>query len=233
MCGCLAYYWRQLCRAGARLLSHIFFDLDGTLTNPRLGITACIRHALLKLNAPVPADDELAQWIGPPLQASFQQALGSSEQATEAVQLYRDRFARVGLYENHVYDGIPAMLSTLASQQYTLWVTTSKPQVFATQIIQHFQLNSFFTAVYGSELDGTRTSKSDLLAHVLATEKIDAANAIMVGDRCHDIIGAEHNALPTIGVTWGFGSAKELQAAGATTLCHTPATLPQVLATIG
>lgn len=209
-------------------MSHIFFDLDGTLTNPRLGITACIRHALVKLNAPVPSASELDQWIGPPLQASFLQVLGSPEQATAAVQLYRDRFASVGLYENHVYEGIPEMLSTLASQQYTLWVTTSKPHIFAVKIIQHFQLSPFFAAVYGSELDGTRANKGDLLAHVLAIEKIDAAQAMMVGDRAYDIIGAQHNHIKAIGVTWGFGTKDELQAAGATALCDTPADLPQV-----
>lgn len=210
---------------------HLFFDLDGTLTNPRQGILACIRHALVRLNRPIPADDELAQWIGPPLQDSFLTLLGHRDLADQAVSLYRDRFATVGLFENQVYDHIPEIL-TILSQTHTLWVTTAKPTVFAAQIIQHFQLASFFVRIYGSELDGTRTDKADLLAHVLQAEQIDPAKAIMVGDRRHDILGASQHGIPTVGVLWGFGSAAELKAAGATAVCEHPIGLPDSIQTI-
>lgn len=201
---------------------HLLFDLDGTLTNPQRGITACIRHALHQLGEPVPAAATLTSWIGPPLHDSFTECLGSAGRATEAVKLYRDRFATVGLYENEVYDGIPAMLSEFERSPHTAWVCTSKPQVFAQKIIEHFQLGKFFQSVYGSELNGDRVHKADLIAYVLATEGIAAEQAMMIGDRRHDIHGAQQNGLAAIGVTWGFGTATELTAAGAKTLCHTP-----------
>lgn len=208
---------------------HLFFDLDGTLTNPREGITACIRHALTTLEAPLPPDADLDQWIGPPLQDSFLTWLGCPDRAAQAVQAYRDRFATVGLFENVVYDGILEMLTVLATGPYTLWVTTAKPHRFATQIIQHFQLTSLFAGVYGSELDGTRAHKGDLLAHVLHSEGIPPTAALMVGDRAHDVLGAQQNGLPAIGVLWGFGSPTELQDAGATALCKRPQDLPGMI----
>lgn len=211
---------------------HVFFDLDGTLTNPQEGIFACIRHALTVLDAPIPAEPELKRWIGPPLQESFLAALNCPDRATQAVMLYRDRFATLGLFENHVYDGIPEMLTGLTAQVDALWVTTSKPQIFAQKIIQHFQLASFFADIYGSELDGTRAQKGDLLAHVLQVESIEPTDVIMVGDRRYDMLGARQNGIPAIGVTWGFGAKQELQEAGARLLCHTPAALPNMVSTL-
>lgn len=201
---------------------HLLFDLDGTLTNPQQGIIACISHALYQLGAPVPEAKTLASWIGPPLHDSFTEILGSADRATEAVKLYRDRFATVGLYENEVYDDIPEILSELGRAHHTVWVCTSKPQVFAQKIIEHFQLDAFFQGIYGSELNGDRVHKADLIAHLLAVEGIAAEHAVMIGDRCHDIHGARQNGLTAIGVTWGFGTATELTAAGAVMLCHTP-----------
>ncbi len=208
---------------------HIFFDLDGTLTNPHKGIIACIRHALSTLDRASPSDAELTRWIGPPLQESFQALLGCPDRAAEAVQRYRDRFATVGLFENEVYAGIPSMLDTLA-QEHTLWVTTSKPQIFAQRIVEHFGLQPCLAGVYGSELDGTRAQKTDLLAHVLQTEAIDPQTTLMVGDRHYDMRGARQNSITAIGVTWGFGSAAELQAAGAAALCDQPRQLPELVA---
>ncbi|NEQ42165.1 MAG: HAD family hydrolase [Leptolyngbya sp. SIOISBB] len=201
---------------------HLLFDLDGTLTNPQQGITACISHALHQLGEPVPEAHTLTSWIGPPLHDSFTEVLGSADRATEAVKLYRDRFATVGLYENEVYEGIPEMLSELGRSPYIAWVCTSKPQVFAQKIIEYFQLGAFFQGVYGSELNGDRVHKAELIAHLLAVEGIAAEDAVMIGDRRHDIHGARQNRLTTIGVTWGFGTVTELAEAGAVTLCHTP-----------
>lgn len=212
---------------------HVFFDLDGTLTNPKVGIANCIRHALEILETPVPSEAEMDQWIGPPLQESFTILLKSPDRAAQGVALYRDRFATVGLFENHVYEGIPEMLATLSAAAHTLWVTTSKPQIFAERITQHFQLSQFFAKVYGSDLDGTRTHKADLLAHVLQTENIDPVEAIMVGDRRQDILGAKQNGIRAIGVLWGFGSKGELQDAGAKTLCNNPWDLSQAIQIYG
>lgn len=201
---------------------HLLFDLDGTLTNPQRGITACIRHALRQLGQPLPDEGALTQWIGPPLQDSFAEVLGCATRATEAVTLFRDRFATVGLYENEVYEGISEMLSALGRSQHRVWVCTSKPQVFAQKIVEHFQLASCFEGVYGSELNGDRANKADLIAHLLKTEGIAAENAVMIGDRQHDIYGARQNGVRAIGVTWGFGTATELTASGADVLCHRP-----------
>lgn len=207
---------------------HLFFDLDGTLTDPSAGISACIRYALTALASPIPTAAALTEWIGPPLQDSFYGLLQDDERATRAVALYRERFATVGLFENEVYPDIPAVLATLAEDN-TLWVTTSKPQVFAAKIIHHFQLEPLFAGVYGSELDGTRANKADLLAHVLHAEAIAPETAIMIGDRRHDIVGAQHNRIPSVGVLWGFGSETELQSAGARQLCATPNNLPTAI----
>lgn len=203
---------------------HLLFDLDGTLTNSQWGITACIRHAFQQLGQPLPGT-ALTEWIGPPLQESFTTALGCPERAAEAVGLYRDRFATVGLYENEVYAGIPEMLGELQRSPHVAWVCTSKPRVFAQKIVEHFQLAPMFAGVYGSELNGDRADKADLIAHLLAQEQIPTTAAIMIGDRHHDIHGAKQNGLRAIGVTWGFGSATELTEAGADMLCHTPKAL--------
>jgi len=208
---------------------HLLFDLDGTLTNPQLGITACIRHAFQQLGQPVPDAAALTDWIGPPLRESFEVALDCPERAVEAVGLYRDRFATVGLYENEVYPGIPEMLAELARSPHVAWVCTSKPQVFAQKIVEHFELASLLGGIYGSELNGDRAQKADLIAYLLQREKIAATEAIMIGDRRHDIHGAKQNGLQAIGVTWGFGSDTELTAAGADELCHTPQALGGVL----
>ena len=204
---------------------HLLFDLDGTLTNPYQGITACIRYAFQQLGQPLPEESALSEWIGPPLQDSFIQVLGCAEQATEAVRLYRERFATVGLYENEVYEGIPAMLEEVARSPHTAWVCTSKPRLFAEKIVAHFQLAPFFQGVYGSDLNGDRTHKDELIAHLLTTEGIDVADAVMIGDRHHDIDGAKHNGVSAIGVTWGFGTVQELTAARADCLCHEPGEL--------
>lgn len=199
---------------------YAFFDLDGTLTDSRLGITRCIEHALSSLEHELPADEALDSWIGPPLLQSFRAYLGSDSRATRALELYRERFARAGITENEVYDGVDSMLAVLAASDVQLCIVTSKPQVFAKRIASHFGLDRHLRAVYGSELDGTRGDKGELIAHSLQSESIDAKQAIMIGDRKHDVIGARHNGVPCIGVTWGFGGRQELTDAGADVICE-------------
>ncbi|MEM6839817.1 MAG: HAD family hydrolase [Cyanobacteria bacterium P01_C01_bin.120] len=204
---------------------HLLFDLDGTLTNPQQGITACIQHAFRELGEPVPDAATLTGWIGPPLQESFLTVLGDRDRATRAVQFYRDRFSTIGLYENQVYAGLPAILADLRQAGHQLWVCTSKPQIFAHKIVEHFALAPLFQGVYGSELTGDRAYKTDLIAYVLQSERILPEAAVMIGDRHHDIHGALQNGLRAIGVTWGFGSVAELKQAGADRLCRRPADL--------
>ena len=199
----------------------IFFDLDGTLTDPKPGITGSIQYALQKLDRPVPSQDELAWCIGPPLRASFVALLGGEEHADQGVAFYRERFGDVGLFENSLYPEIVETLSAL-KPRYRLFVATSKPHVFAERIIDHFGLRSYFEYVFGSELDGTRVNKGDLLAWAVARTSTDPSRALMIGDRSHDIVGAKMNGIDGIGVLYGYGSRAELVEAGASYLCATP-----------
>jgi phosphoglycolate phosphatase len=201
----------------------IFFDLDGTLTDPKPGITRSIRYALQKLDHPViPTEDELTWCIGPPLRSSFVKMLGE-DSADRAVTLYRERFSEIGLYENRVYDGIGEVLTTLRHSGHRLFVATSKAHVYADRIIDHFGLRPHFSYVFGAELDGTRSDKSHLLAHALKETRVDPVKTLMIGDRSHDIVGAGNNGIKGIGVLYGYGSKDELIGAGARHLCATPA----------
>jgi phosphoglycolate phosphatase len=200
----------------------IYFDLDGTLTNPKPGITRSIQYALKKLGQAAPSEDELAWCIGPPLRASLKKLVGSDELADRALALYRERFADIGLFENEAYHGIEQTLSALSASHPRMFVATSKPAVYAERIIDHFGLRPYFERVFGSELDGTRTDKTELLRYALQTAKVDARQAIMIGDRSHDIVGAKNNGMRGIGVLYGYGSERELIEAGASHICATP-----------
>ncbi len=205
----------------------IFFDLDGTLTDPKPGITRSIQYALQKLDHPaIPSEDELTWCIGPPLRASFVKILGGEDHADRAVALYRERFSDIGLYENAVYDGIAEVLTALSQSGQKLFVATSKPHVFAERIVEHFGLRHHFEYVFGSELDGTRVDKSDLLAYALKTTAVDPAKTLMIGDRSHDMVGAANNGMKGIGVLYGYGSRDELIGAGALHVCATPQAIP-------
>jgi len=196
-------------------MRHLLFDLDGTLTDPAPGITACIRHAAAALGASVAGD--LTRFIGPSLRESFREILATddAERVEAALRLYRERFSRVGLFENAVYPGVTEVLREARARRFRLLVVTSKPQVYADRIVDHFGLREHFAAVYGPELSGERSDKAELLEHVLRSERIAPSQACMVGDREHDVRGAKANAMPAIGVCWGYGTPAELRAAGA------------------
>jgi phosphoglycolate phosphatase len=200
----------------------IFLDLDGTLTDPRIGITRSIQHALAALDRPVPAEADLLWCIGPPLISSFGTLLGDEVLAKRAVTLYRERFSDVGLYENSLYDGIHELLTALRAAELRLFVATSKAEIYASRIIDHFGLSGYFERVYGAELDGTRGEKTELLHYALGRNGLAGDRTIMVGDRSFDMIGARNNAMTPIGVLYGYGDAAELRDAGAQHLCATP-----------
>jgi phosphoglycolate phosphatase len=201
----------------------IYFDLDGTLTDPKLGITRSIQYALQRVDHPtMPTEDELIWCIGPPLRASFVRLLGAETSADLAVSYYRERFSDIGLYENGVYDGIGDVLTTLCASGHRLFVATSKPHVFAERIIDHFGLRNHFERVFGSELDGTRVDKSHLLEYALKETSVDPAKTLMIGDRSHDMVGAKNNGMKGIGALYGYGSREELLEAGAYHICATP-----------
>ena len=201
----------------------VLFDLDGTLTDSKIGITKSVQYALSKFNIREDNLDNLESFIGPPLSESFQKNYGfEPSQARDAVDFYREYFSTSGMYENVVYPGIPDLLADLKSKWKALFVATSKPTVFANQILKAFNLHQYFTTVVGSHLDGTRTSKTEIIAHVLSTSgALKESSVVMVGDREHDIIGAQGNAIDSIAVTYGYGSLSELQRANPTYLADT------------
>jgi phosphoglycolate phosphatase len=201
-------------------MSTIYFDLDGTLTDPKPGITRSIQYALERLGCPVPTEDELIWCIGPPLHASLKKLTGTDALADQALLLYRQRFADIGLFENEAFPGIEDTLSALASSGRRMFIATSKPAVYAERIVDHFGLKPYFERVFGSELDGTHADKTDLLHHALETTKVDPRQAIMIGDRAHDMIGARNNKMTAIGVLYGYGSRNELIDAGAHRICE-------------
>jgi phosphoglycolate phosphatase len=206
-------------------MNAIYFDLDGTLTDPKPGITRSIQYALRKLDRAAPAEDELTWCIGPPLRTSLKKLVGADDLADKALSLYRERFADIGLFENEIYPGIEDTLSTLARSGRRLFVATSKPGVYAERIIDHFKLRVYFERVFGSELDGRRSEKTDLLGYALQAARIDPSQAMMIGDRSHDMIGARNNGMTAIGVLYGYGSEEELREAGAHHVCPTPQSL--------
>lgn len=209
----------------------VLFDLDGTLTDPKAGITRCIRYALETLGHPVPDENTLLWCIGPPLRESFKRLLNSTsdELVSEALRLYRERFNQKGKFENHVYPYIPHTLESLKTSGAKLFIATSKPTVFAEQIAVHFDLAQYFKGIYGSELSGERSDKKDLIAHIIRSERLDPSTTLMVGDRYHDMVGAKHNTIKAIGVTYGYGSPDELRQAGADAIVDSPAELSTIL----
>jgi phosphoglycolate phosphatase len=209
----------------------VFFDLDGTLTDPKPGITECIRHALGGLGRTPPPAEELLWCIGPPLSASFATLLETTDDTliARSLALYRERFGTVGLYENAVYPGIPEAVGAVRAAGFATFVATSKPHVYARRIVEHFGLDTLFDGIYGSEMDGTRVEKTDLIAYALAEERLAPGRVVMIGDRQHDMIGAGRCGVRAIGVSYGYGSEAELRAHGAEAIAHAPAAIPALV----
>ncbi|MCL2370933.1 MAG: HAD family hydrolase [Firmicutes bacterium] len=192
------------------------FDLDGTLTNPKLGITMGLQFALKFFGIEVSDPSQLEKFIGPPLRQTFSEDFGlSKENAEVAVQKYREYYGVTGLYQNEVYKGIHELLAKLKEKGKILGVATSKPTVYAMQILEHFGLLEYFAVVSGSEFDGTRDSKSEVIEYVLSQLGVSGERVVMIGDRMYDIIGAKEIGIKSVGVTYGFGTYEELQKAGA------------------
>jgi phosphoglycolate phosphatase len=210
---------------------NLLFDLDGTLTDPFVGITASIRFVLAQLGRSAPPPDDLRWCIGPPLKESFKRLLDTDDgrMAETALAHYRARFGTVGLFENVVYNDIPETLAALKAGGHTLYVATAKPRVFAQRIIDFFDLHRYFKSVYGSELDGTCSVKSDLIAHILTRQNLSTPETVMIGDRGEDMAGARHNGVTACGVLWGYGSRAELEDAGACFCLTAPAELLSAL----
>lgn len=205
-------------------ITTILFDLDGTLTDPQLGITRCIQHALAELGHQPPESEHLHWCIGPPLRRSFGRLLDSNDAQLleQAVELYRQRFSTVGLFENRVYAGIPETLAALRRQGYRLFLATAKPRIFAEQILEHFGLAQYFETAHGSELNGHLTDKPSLVRHILAVEHLAPEHTMIIGDRKYDIVGGKVNGLATGAVTYGYGTVEELRAEEPDAVFDTP-----------
>ena len=209
----------------------ILFDLDATLTDSSPGIINSIIYALNKYGISVEDTSKLRRFLGPPLHESFKEFYGfDDEKAMEAVKYYREYFSTKGLLENQVYNGIPELLKNIADNDKRLIVATSKPQEFTDRIMEHFDLTKYFEFVAGSNMDGTRSKKAEVIEYALNKCQItDKSKVVMVGDRKHDIIGAKAVGIDSIGVEYGYGDYDELNSAGATYIAKTVSDLKSIL----
>lgn len=194
------------------------FDLDGTLSDPKVGITKSVQYALNKIGVLENDLDRLECFIGPPLQESFGEYYGFDlQKSNQAIEYYRERFKEKGMFENVLYSHIPELLMELKDRGYVLVVATSKPTVFAEKILKHFKIDAFFDLVVGSNLDGTRVAKTEVIQYILEQyTTYELSDFIMIGDRKHDIIGAKNTSIDCIGVTYGYGSNEEIRLAAPT-----------------
>ena len=214
---------------------YILFDLDGTLTDPKEGITKSVQHALAHFGIAVDDLNSLIPFIGPPLTDSFEMFYGfTHEQALEGVCVYREYFTQRGWRENQEYAGVREMLRALKTAGFSLSVATSKPEVFALRILDYFHLTDYFDVVGGADLDGTRIRKADVIRYTLGRAGVSQSGqaleqVVMVGDREHDILGAKAVGIESVGVLYGYGSREELEAAGADALAEQPGDLVRLL----
>lgn len=191
--------------------STILFDLDGTLTDPKIGITKSVQYALSKYNIVVNDLDKLEPFIGPPLANSFKELYSFSEsEARVAVDYYREYYSEKGIYENEIYEGMIELLEKLVSQDRVLMVATSKPTVFAERVLRYFNMDKYFDFVCGSNLDGSMSEKTEIINYIIGERNVEKDKVIMIGDRKHDIIGAHNNRIASIGVGYGYGSEEEI-----------------------
>jgi phosphoglycolate phosphatase len=192
-------------------IDNILFDLDGTLTDPKEGILNSILFALERLGIHENSIDELDTFIGPPLRESFVKRYNlTNELADKAMFYYREYFSVKGIYENKIYPGVKEMLESLSDHHYKLFVATSKPTVFAVEVLRYFKIDSYFNEIVGSNLDNSLTDKTEIISYLVSANGLQVNDSIMIGDRKHDIIGAKNNSMKTIAVTYGYGSSEEL-----------------------
>ncbi len=210
---------------------NVLFDLDGTLTDSKEGIINSILYALDKFGITEKRPNELESFIGPPLRESFMKRYHlSNDDADRAVLVYREYFSDKGLYQNRVYSGIPELLQYLGHNLVRLFVATSKPTMFATRILEHFQLDTCFDGIIGSNPDNSRTDKTDVIAHVVSKYRLNPSRSVMIGDRKHDLIGARNNSMACIGVTWGYGSVDEIESQQPDAIVNTVDMLGEIFA---
>lgn len=194
----------------------LLFDLDGTLTDSRLGIARCLQYAVAGAGTAVPSIEELTRYVGPPLAGSLASLLGTTDasRVERAIEAYRRRFEQAGLFENQLYPGISEALEVFEAAGHDMCVVTVKPRVYADRILEHFEIARLFRGVYGAEMDARRCTKAALVRDACADASAEASEIIMIGDRAEDIHGARINGVGSVGVAWGYGGRDELAAAG-------------------
>ncbi len=219
-------------KGGTSLIKYILFDLDGTLTDPKEGITKCVQYALKHFG--VERDcDELVEFIGPPLKEHFMEyASLTDEEGTRAVELYRERYAPIGLFENGIYDGIIDLLSYLKGNGCTLAVSTSKPWTYSQKICDKYGISPYISYLAGSELDGTNTDKAAVIKKAMDYLGCNSNNTIMVGDRIHDCEGARKNGIDCVAVSYGYAQEGEIEKSGAIAVASSPYELKNILSEI-
>jgi len=192
----------------------ILFDLDGTLTDSGEGIINCVIYALERFGLPIPPRDSLRYFVGPPLHESFIRQGVPADRAEEAVAVYRERYIPIGMFENSPYPGVRELLDNLKAEGHTLYVASSKPEWMCVQILEHFGLSGYFEMICGATMDTSRTNKEAVIQYLIQKNgRTD--NMIMVGDTKFDVLGAKAHGIPCIGVSWGYGSIREMEQAGA------------------
>lgn len=210
----------------------LLFDLDGTLTDSGEGIINSARYAFERMGYPVPKREEMGVFVGPPLWQTFIRFGIPKERADEAVELFRERYVPIGKFENNPYPGIRETLEALQKGSWKLYVATSKPEVTAVEILEHFDLAKYFTRICGADMGHDRENKSDVIAYLLAQGAQDGIR-IMVGDTKYDVLGAAQHGIPTIGVSWGYGDVQEMKDAGVMAIVDTPQALSALVEKLG
>ncbi len=211
----------------------ILFDLDGTVLDSRPGIFRSAKYALDVLGYPMPNETAMMEFLGPPLSDGFADVCGvADEQIADAVRLYRECYNGGGKFDASIYDGVRELLTALKAQGRRCFITTSKPHLYARQILEHFEMDSFFDGIYGAEMDGTRGKKSEVVAYCLEQQGGTAEDAVLIGDRHFDVNGAKSLGIPCVGVLYGYGTKMELEQAGAPALAATAQELQTLLLSI-
>ena len=206
----------------------IFFDLDGTLTDSGEGIMNCAALALEHFGLPLPDREQMRVFVGPPLDQTFIQFGVPADRTDEAIAVFRSRYRTVGKFENFPYPGIRETLQTLKEQGHRLFVATSKPEVLANEVLNHFDLARYFEQIAGATLDGSRSHKADVITYLLGLTG-DVGQTLMVGDTAFDVIGAAAHGIPTIGVSWGYGTVEDMEEAGAKAIAHSMDELTELI----
>lgn len=209
----------------------LLFDLDGTLTDSGEGIINCARYTFEQMGYPVPRREEMGVFVGPPLWQTFVRFGIPKERSDEAVEIFRSRYIPIGKFENTPYPGIRETLENLRKSGWKLYVATSKPEVTAVEILEHFDLAKYFTRICGADMGHDRENKSDVIAYLLAQDAQEGTR-IMIGDTKYDVLGAAQHGIPTIGVSWGYGDVQEMKDAGAMAIAATPQELEGLLETV-